>query len=152
MVDPPQADYINESERDRNSKLQRADSVEKSIIVIGKLEIKDMQDELADILVSMLEKLPGVVVGKKFKSGNFTVGKKVFAFTEDGGLVLKLPPETVKSLVEARKASLLVMGKRKMKEWVVIRYKDPVDARKHLALFKEAMDYVSSKASEKPRT
>jgi len=39
-----------------------------------------------------------------------------------------------------------VMGKRTMKEWVVIRYQDPADAKKHLGLFKEAMNYVSSKA------
>ena len=59
---------------------------------------------------------------------------------------MKLPPETVKTLVRTRTASLLVMGKRTMKEWVVIRYQDPADAKKHLGLFKEAMNYVSSKA------
>jgi hypothetical protein len=32
-----------------------------------------------------------------------------------------------------------------MKEWVVIRYQDAADARKHLGLFKEAMDYVAEK-------
>src|SRR5215467_6810136 len=105
-----------------------------------------MKNDLALVLAAMLGKMPGVVIGKKFNSVNFTVGKKVFAFTKDGGVVLKLPPETVKTLVKAKTASLLVMGKRTMKEWVVIRYQDPADAKKHLGLFKEAMDYVSPKA------
>jgi hypothetical protein len=105
-----------------------------------------MKNELSTVLAAMLQKLPGVVVGKKFNSANFTVRKKVFAFTKDGGVVPKLPPETVKALVRTRTASLLVMGKRTMKEWVVIHYKDSADAKKHLALFKEAMDYVSTKA------
>jgi hypothetical protein len=100
--------------------------------------------ELAAILASMLENIPGVVVGEKFNATNFTIRDKVFAFTKDGGMVLKLPPETVKELIKSRTASLLVMGKRTMKEWVVIRYKNPTDARKHLALFQQAIDYVSS--------
>jgi len=77
-----------------------------------------MKNDLAAVLASMLGKIPGVVVGRKFKSVNFTVRKKVFAFTKDGGVVLKLPPETVKALLKTRSASLLVMGKRTMKEWV----------------------------------
>ena len=105
-----------------------------------------MKNELVTVLTPMLENLPGVVIGKKLNSANFTIRKKVFAFTKDSGVVLKLPPETVKELVRTRAASLLVMGNRTMKEWVVIHYKDAADARKHLGLFKEAMDYVSSKA------
>ena len=104
-----------------------------------------MKNELVTVLTPMLENLPGVVIGKKLNSANFTIRKKVFAFTKDSGVVLKLPPETVRELVRTR-AALLVMGKRTMKEWVVIHYKDATDARKHLGLFKEAMDYVSSKA------
>ena len=105
-----------------------------------------MENEISTVLSAMLGKLPGVVVRKKFNSVNFTVGNKVFAFTKDGGVVLKLPPETVKALLKARTASLLVMGKRTMKEWVVIRYKNAADAKKHLGLFKEAMDYAPSEA------
>jgi hypothetical protein len=105
-----------------------------------------MKNDLAAVLASMLGKIPGVVVGKKFNSVNFTVRKKVFAFTKDGGVVLKLPPETVKALLKARTASLLVMGTRTMKECVVIRYQAASDARKHLSLFKEVMDCVAEMA------
>jgi hypothetical protein len=31
LVDPPQADFINESERDRNPELRRADSMESQL-------------------------------------------------------------------------------------------------------------------------
>ena len=103
-----------------------------------------MKSEVSLVLVSMLQKLPGVAVGQKFNSTNFTVRKKVFAFTKGDGVVVKLPPETVKALLKTRRASLLVMGKRTMKEWVVIRYKNASEAKKHLGLFKEALDYVSS--------
>lgn len=96
-------------------------------------------------LVAMLGKIPGVVVKRKLNSANFAVKKKVFAFTKGDGVVLKLPPKTVKKLIEEKAATMLVMGKRTMKEWVVISLKDPAVARKHLALCKEAMAFVSSK-------
>jgi hypothetical protein len=82
-----------------------------------------MKTDLPTVLSSMLEELPGVVVGKKFNSPNITVRKKVFAFSKDGGVVLKLPLETVRAVVKAGKASLLVMGKRTMREWVEIHHK-----------------------------
>jgi hypothetical protein len=102
------------------------------------------QNDIGSVLASSLAKIPGVVVKRKLASANFTVKKKVFAFTKGDG-VLKLPPETVKRLVEVGAASMLVMGKRTMKEWVVIRLNDPSDAKKHLGLFKEAMAFVSAK-------
>jgi len=105
-----------------------------------------MKNDLSTVLVTMLEELPDVVVGRKSSFTNFTVRRKVFAFTKDDGVVLKLPPETVTTLLTRKTATLLVMGKRTMKEWVVIRYKLPADAKKHLSLFKEARDYVSSTA------
>ena len=104
------------------------------------------QNDVGSVLVSSLAKIPGVVVKRKLTSANFTVRKKVFAFTKGDGVVLKLPPGTVKRLVEVGAASMLVMGTRTMKEWVVIRLNDPSDAKKHLRLFKEAMAFVSAKA------
>lgn len=103
------------------------------------------QGNLGAVLVSMLVKIPGVVITLKPNSANFTVNKKVFAFTKGDGVVLKLPPETVKRLVQVGTASMLLMGKRTMKEWVVICPKNPSDARKQLGLLKEAMAFVSAK-------
>ena len=104
------------------------------------------QTDVRAVLVAMLGKVPGVVVKRKLNSSNFAVKKKVFAFTKGDGMVLKLPPKTVKKLIQAKAATMLVMGKRTMKEWVVIPLKDPAVARKHLTLLKEAKRFVSSKA------
>jgi hypothetical protein len=109
---------------------------------------KPVSESLSEAIISTLEGVPGVVITTKLNSTNFTVKKKVFAFTKGGGVVLKLPPATVKRLVSAKTATLLVMGKRTMKEWVVIRYRSPRESRKHLVLFKEAMDYVSSQTKQ----
>lgn len=103
-----------------------------------------MSKDLSKYFVSLLEHVPGVVVSTKLNSTNFSAKKKVFAFTKGDGVVLKLPPGTVKQLVSTKAAALLVMGKRTMKEWVVIRYSSPKDCRQHLALLKEAMAYAAT--------
>jgi hypothetical protein len=100
--------------------------------------------DLTTELASMLQKVRAVVITKKLNSTNFAVGEKVFAFTKGDGVVLKLPPETVKSLVASKAAAMLVMGKRTMKEWVVLHYRTPRGSSMDLPLFKKAMEYVSS--------
>jgi len=79
-----------------------------------------MSNDLSKNLIALLKNIPGVVVSTKLSSTNFTAKKKVFAFTKGDGVVLKLPPETVMQLLSDKAAVLLVMGKRTMKEWVVI--------------------------------
>lgn len=75
----------------------------------------EAQNDIGSVLVSSLAKIPRVVVKRKVASANFTVKKKVFAFTKGDGVVSKLPPETVKRLVEVGAASMLVR-KRILKE------------------------------------
>ncbi len=101
--------------------------------------------DLASILSSMLEGLPRVNVKKSANRLSFLIGKKVFAFTQKNGVVLKLPQEKIKTLVDKKIASFLVMGKREMKEWAVIKHKDPKEYKKDLKLFKAAMAFVSAK-------
>lgn len=103
------------------------------------------KDDLASILSSMLEGLPRVNVKKSVNRLSFLIGKKVFAFTQRNGVVIKLPQEKIKGLVDKKTASFLVMGKREMKEWAIIKHKDPKEYKKDLKLFKEAMAFVSSK-------
>lgn len=54
------------------------------------------QNDIGSVLVSMLAKIPGVVVKRKLTSADFTVKKEVFAFTKGDGVVLKLSRETIK--------------------------------------------------------
>ncbi len=48
-------------------------------------------------------------------------------------------------LVDKENAEPLVMGKRVMKGWVIIKYKDTGEYKKAFDLFKEAMAFVSLK-------
>jgi hypothetical protein len=41
------------------------------------------------------------------------------------------------------------MGKRTMKEWIVIEHSKPADHKKDLALFKEAKAFVESEKKRK---
>ncbi len=93
----------------------------------------------------MLEGIPGVIVKKSANRLSFQVGEKVFAFTQREGVVLKMPQEKIKTLVDKKAASFLVMGKREMKEWAVIKHKDPKEYKKDLKFFKAAIAFVSSK-------
>lgn len=102
--------------------------------------------DLAATLASMLEPLPQVQFGTHLHHTNFLVSNKVFAFLQGDGVALKLPKETVQQLVVTNYAAPLVMGKRVMKEWVIIKHERPEAYQQDEALFKEAIRFVSSKA------
>ena len=101
---------------------------------------------LATILASMLGGIPQVQVGTHLHHANFLVGNKVFAFIQGDGVAIKLPKEKIQALVETKRAAPLVMGKRVMKEWIVIKHYNPEEYKQEEALFKEAIAFVSSKA------
>lgn len=101
-------------------------------------------NELDLFLTALVGKLPKVTVGQKFGHVNFTVGKKVFAFSRPDGVAMKLPLPTVDALVQKKKAARLVMGTKVMKEWVMLRHPKPADYRADLPLFKESAVFVSS--------
>jgi hypothetical protein len=93
--------------------------------------------------------LPGAEVNGKFGGASFFTGGKVFAFSRPKGLVLKLPAETIASLIATREAQHLVMGKRVMREWALL----PLAAREGYAgevpLLKAAMAFVRSQEGSK---
>ncbi len=72
------------------------------------------------------------------------LANKVFAFIQGESVVLKLPKERAKELLDKKQASQLVMGKRAMKEWVVITHQHPEEYQQDEKLFKEAIAFVSS--------
>ncbi len=102
-------------------------------------------DDLSATLASMLVDLPQVRVGKHINNVNFLVGEKVFAFVKGDGVAMKLPKEKIKELVDQERATPLVMGKRVMKEWAVIKHEEPEEYQKDLELFKEAIAFTGSK-------
>jgi hypothetical protein len=105
------------------------------------------EKELTEELTAMVGETAGVKVKARGSRANYTVGEKekIFAFTQKKGVVLKLPSERVRGLVESRGASALVMGKKTMKEWVVMPYADAAELRKDLKLVKEAMKFAEVK-------
>jgi hypothetical protein len=82
---------------------------------------------------------PTVTVGGKFGSTSLARAGKVFVLLMRGELVAKLPAARVDAIVAAEEGTRMVMGKRTMKEWVVV----PTDGRaRWLPLAREAHAYV----------
>ncbi len=88
-------------------------------------------------------KLGGAEVAQKFGNASFSIGGKVFAFTRPNGLVLKLPAEVLRDVIGKREAAPLVMGKRVMREWVLLHLDGPEQYREELELLRIAMAFVS---------
>jgi hypothetical protein len=105
------------------------------------------EKELTEALTAMVGGIAGVKVKARGSRANYSVGEKekMFAYTQKDGVVLKLPGERVRQLEETRGASALVMGKKTMKEWVVMPYGDAAELRKDLKLVKEAMKFAELK-------
>src|SRR5882757_4260964 len=97
-------------------------------------------------LSSLLGSLPDISEEKTETHATFLIGRKVFAFTRSSGpgVALKLPKERIAALQQREDITQLTMGKRTMKEWIVIEHPKPADYKKDLALFKEARAFVEA--------
>jgi hypothetical protein len=102
--------------------------------------------KLIATLSSLLSSLPGVKEKQLPNHTSFFTGKNIFVFTSrtSNRVVLKLPKERIAALLERDDITLLTMGKRTMKEWIVIEHSKPADYKKDLALFKEAKAFVEA--------
>jgi hypothetical protein len=101
---------------------------------------------LIALLSSMLASLPGVTE-KPFPTHiSFFTGKNVFVFTSrtSNRVVLKLPKDRIATLLQQKDYEPLTMGKRTMKEWIVIEHAKPADYKKDLQLLKEAKAFVEA--------
>jgi len=102
--------------------------------------------KLIATLSSLLGPLPDVTEEKTETHATFLIRKKVFAFTRSSGpgVALKLPKDRIAALLQREDITLLTMGKRTMKEWIVIEHPKPAEYKKDLALFKEARAFVDA--------
>ena len=110
--------------------------------------------ELVAAISKLLAAVPGVTEEKTDSHATFLAGKKVFAFTRGGGrrgVVLKLPQDRIAELLQREEVSPLTMGKRTMKEWVLLDHDRPASYKKDVGLFKEAMAFVSSGSKTKSK-
>ena len=101
--------------------------------------------KLIATLSALLGPLPCVTEEKTETHATFLIRKKVFAFTRSSGpgVALKFPKERIAAL-QREDITQLTMGKRTMKEWIVIEHPKPADYKKDLALFKEAKAFVEA--------
>jgi len=79
---------------------------------------------------------------QRMNANAFCIRNKVFAMHVGDDLVLKLPPDRVAELVQAKIAASNVVGGHVMKEWANL---PPSTEKKWLALTKESLDYVRKK-------
>jgi hypothetical protein len=102
--------------------------------------------KLIATLSSLIGSLPGVKEKQFPNHTSFFTGKNVFVFTSrtSNRVILKLPRERIATLFQRDDITLLTMGKRTMKEWIVIEHSKPADYKKDLALFKEARAFVEA--------
>ena len=107
--------------------------------------------ELIAALSTLIGSLPGVSERQFPNHTSFFAGRNVFAFTSrtSNRVVLKLPKERIATLLQLANVTLLTMGKRTMKEWIVIERNKPNDYKKDLALFKEAKAFVEIEKKKK---
>ena len=95
------------------------------------------------------KKISGSTVGVDFGHGCLMVDNKIFAFTRaDESAALKLPEPRIAELITDGEMHHLTMGKRTMREWVVI---PNIAAPGNLSLLHEAKAYVASLPKEDRR-
>jgi hypothetical protein len=99
--------------------------------------------ELYDDLVTEHLTRPEVSMGRMFHAEGLRVRGKVYAFfsKDRDRVVLKLPASRARELVGEGTAEVMVMGARRMREWVALREPDETVWRR---LLTEASTYVES--------
>ncbi|QHS52029.1 hypothetical protein [Edaphobacter sp. 12200R-103] len=94
-------------------------------------------------------KIPGCVTGVDFGHGCLMVDNRIFAFTRaDDSAALKLPEARIAGLIDEGEMHRLIMGRRTMREWVVV---PNIMEPGNLPLLREAKAYVASLPQEKRR-
>ncbi|MFI6813397.1 TfoX/Sxy family protein [Nonomuraea sp. NPDC050328] len=64
---------------------------------------------------------PDVALATMFRSPGLRTGGKIFAFLgHDGELIVKLPHDQARRLLDEGTANPVTMGKRTMREWVAV--------------------------------
>jgi hypothetical protein len=101
-------------------------------------------DEHKKALDAILLPLPGVRAAKAFGVPAYYVGKKMFACVYEDGVSVKLPEETVQSLLDGKiYVPFVPMAGRKMREWVQICRTDSSEYLADMNLFVMSIEFVS---------
>jgi hypothetical protein len=102
----------------------------------------------ADAFAALADELgarPDVHSGTGFGSNpGLRTGRKIFAILVDDELVVKLPADRCRALVQAGRARPFEVGGRRMREWICVP--DDIDIWPELAA--EAREFVAAGAAE----
>ena len=94
------------------------------------------------LAADLARQISGSTVGIDFGHGCLMIDNKIFAFTRpDESAALKLPEPRIAELVADGEIRHLTMGKRTLREWVVV---PDIAAPGNLNLLREARAYVAS--------
>ena len=101
------------------------------------------------LAMDLVKKIPGCMVDVDSGHGCLMVDNRIFAFTRaDDSAALKLPEARIAELMAEGEMYNLIMGKRTMREWVVV---PNIMEPGNLPLLIEAKAYVASLPQEKRR-
>jgi len=102
-------------------------------------------EEIKDIIDSILLEIPDVTPGKMFGMPGYFINGKLFATVFGSSLVIKLPKDVCDELIQNRDGfdSFAPLG-NKMKEWVVITKDDPESVEDELDFIHRSIEFVKS--------
>lgn len=101
------------------------------------------------IAADLAKRISGCTLGVDMGHGCLMIDNKIFAFTRaDESGAVKLPEARINELVNDGEILHLVMGKRTMREWVVV---PDIAAPGNLPLLFEAKAYVASLPKQERR-
>lgn len=101
------------------------------------------------LATDLARRISGSTAGTDHGHGCLMVDNRIFAFTRpDESAALKLPQARIAELITDGEIRHLVMGKRTMREWVVV---PNIAAPGNLGLLLEAKAYVASLPKEERR-
>jgi hypothetical protein len=102
---------------------------------------------LVTAISNLLAPLPSITEEKTPTHATYFIGRKIFAFTrsgDGGGVAIKLPKERIAELIERDDITILKMGQRTMKEWILLDHAKAADYTEDLDLFKESIAFVAA--------
>jgi len=105
---------------------------------------------LVTAISKLLAPLPSITEEKTPTHATYFIGRKIFAFTRSGGtggVAIKLPKERIAELIGRDDITILKMGPRTMKEWILLDHAKPGDYTGDLDLFKESIAFVAATKS-----
>lgn len=103
-------------------------------------------EQAFDALVQSYKGRRDIAAGKMFASYGLKVNGKIFAMLYKGSLVVKLPATRADRLASARSGEYFKLGKKIMKEWVVV-HTPPGTGWKKFA--EEAREFVGDSSTKR---